>query len=348
MDILPFRLLNLITITVSIAWHAFLSLRPDDLVIAVTNPPSLPFVGVLAASCRRARSIVLVHDLYPDALVAARLLHGRSPAVRWLERMHRWLYASADAIVVLGRDMREQVVRRCPFPDRVSVITHWAEVDDVVRLDRLTNPLLRKLGLEQRFVIQYSGNMGRTHDLPTLLEAARLLAGDEEIHFLLIGGGAGRLAVEQFLRDNPLRNVTLLGGYPRSELRISLNACDISVVVLYPGMAGISVPSRLYNVLATGKPIIAATEEDSELGRVIREEDVGWVVPPGDPEALVRAIRQARDSRDGFRALGDRARSAAVEKYSQEKVIESFDRLVRSMAGQRRDCSCTHSSSASA
>ena len=131
----------------------------------------------------------------------------------------------------------------------IELIPNWADLEDIAPSDRQENALLSTLGIADRFVVQYSGNIGRTHGIDTLLSAADRLR-DDRVQFLFIGDGA-----------------------------TSLNACDVAVVSLAPGMSGVSVPSRMYNILAAGKPIVAVADDESELARVVREEQVGWVVP---------------------------------------------------------------------
>jgi glycosyltransferase involved in cell wall biosynthesis len=181
--------------------------------------------------------------------------------------------------------------------------------------------------LTDKFIVEYAGNMGYPNDMEGLLACAQQLAAHKEIHFLLLGGGAKRAWVKQAISERSLNNVTLLTGRPRTEQQVFLNACDVSVVSLVRGMVGVSVPSRMYNIMAAGKPIIAVTEEDSELAQVVREERAGWVVPPHDPKHLAAAIEVARADPATLAAIGQRVRLAMESKYSEERVLADYHRL---------------------
>jgi glycosyltransferase involved in cell wall biosynthesis len=191
--------------------------------------------------------------------------------------------------------------------------------------------LLVSLNLEGKFVIQYSGNMGRTHDLESLVLCASELLPYDDIHFLFIGSGAKRHWLVETVRQQMLRNVTVLPPLDRSELTVSLNACDAAVISFVPGMAGVSVPSRMYNILAAGKPIIAMTDEESELAHLVEEERVGWVVKPEDVQALKRVILEARSAREERSLMSVRARAVSLDKYSYQMVIGKYRDLLKSL-----------------
>jgi colanic acid biosynthesis glycosyl transferase WcaI len=303
-------------------------LKQGDVVIVVTNPPPLPSVALLAARIRRAQCVLLVHDVYPEVLVATGLLREDSLLLRLLRWFNRQLYPRFERVIVLGRDMQRLIESRfLPENKKATLITNWADIETISPKPRKENGLLKQRGLEDLFVIQYSGNMGRTHGLETILEAAVLLQQERSIHFLLIGSGAKRRGVETYLAGARLKNVTLLPPQLRQELTETLNACDVAIVSFIKGIAGISVPSRMYNIMAAGKPIIAVADDDSELALVVREENIGWVVRPGDKTGLVEVIRNAQSAPRKLKEMGERARTAAL-KYSRSQVLESYKVLV--------------------
>jgi glycosyltransferase involved in cell wall biosynthesis len=332
--VLPKRLINLVTISISLFLRLLMRLRRGEKVLVVTNPPPLPFLAGLACRLRGAQCVLLIHDIYPDVAVASGLLRADSCLVRWLQRCVRRLYRSVDTIVVLGRDMREVVLQRCPKDQhRVAVIPNWADVEDVRPEPRAQNRLLREHGLLDKFVVQYAGNMGRVHDIEALVRCAGQLRQHDAIHLLILGSGAKKAGLERAIVESRLTNVTLLPPFPRSASSECLNACDVAINALVPGMQGLSVPSRTYNILAAGKPIIAATDRDSELARVIREEDVGWVVAPGDALGMARAILEARACPDALAAMGRRARLAAETKYPFPRILSAFVQVMQDHTG---------------
>jgi glycosyltransferase involved in cell wall biosynthesis len=178
--------------------------------------------------------------------------------------------------------------------------------------------------------------MGRTHPLDLLLDAAELLSGDAKVHFVFCGEGARRRSMERRIDREQPANVTLLPPCSSDDLPAHLGACDLSIIALIPGMSGNSVPSRMYNVMAAGKPILAISEDDSELCRVVREDDIGWTLPAtASPSEIAAVIREAVADRPRLERMGQRARHAAEERYSRMHVVEAFGELFDGMFHER-------------
>jgi colanic acid biosynthesis glycosyl transferase WcaI len=329
-DVLLFRLANLATISLSIFMHAVWLIQESDVVLVVTNPPLLPFLIALVCRLRGSQFLLLVHDAYPEILIVTELVKSDSLFSRLGAWLNQWLYRSAARVIVLGRDMQALAMRRLEplLHHRVVVISNWADLDQITPLPRPRNELLKELGLGQEFIVEYAGNMGRPNDLESILESARQLRDRVPVRFLLIGSGAKLSWVKRTIGVHNLTNVTLLPSRPRSDQENFLNACDVSIISLVKGMTGISVPSRLYNIMAAGKPIIAMTSKDSEVGLVVEEEGIGWVIPPGQPDRIIQAIESARSCPQLLLEMGKRARAAAESKYSFQHVIGAYRELI--------------------
>ena len=331
-NFLLFRLLNVFTISVSIFFRGLITFRSDDVVLVVTNPPTLPFVTAAACRIRRSKYVLVIHDVFPEALTALGLARERSLLTRLMTWLNNTLYSHAQRVIVLGRDMRELVRRKNLRNDhRIVIVPNWADVDIVRPQPREENQLLKELRLQTKFVLLYAGNIGLSHGIDNLFRAAVLLAGDDDFHFLFVGSGTKKRWLEQSVADRGLRNITILPNRPRSDQNNFLNACDAVLISYHSGMAGVSVPSRMYNVLAAGKPIIAVTDSHSELARVVQEEDVGWVVRPDQPEALTAAIVDAKLRRRSTAAWIQRARTAAEKKYTLTHTIDQYRAVVDSV-----------------
>jgi glycosyltransferase involved in cell wall biosynthesis len=331
-DVLLLRLLNMVTITLSMLINAVRCIRAGDCVLVVTNPPVLPFALSLACYLRRSKCILIVHDVYPEVLIAAGISHKCSLLTRSLGWLTTILYDQMIRIVVLGRDMKSLVERNLPAgAQRIVIIPNWADLDFVQPLPRQNNLLLCQMGLEKKFVIQYSGNIGRTHGIEHLMNCAGQMLHESSIHFLIIGFGGKKNWLKQTIKKRKLINTTLMDYRPRSVLPISLSACDVTIISFVHGMAGVSVPSRMYNVMAAGKPIIAVADPDSELVLVVREENIGWVVSPGDIGGLRKVILEAKANPDLLVQMGQRARRAAETKYSFERVKKAYTEMVASI-----------------
>ena len=332
-DKLPLRLVNMLTITLSIFFNALVRVRRGDCVLAVTDPPLLPFAVSLACFLRRARFVLIIHDVYPDVLVATGVASPQSFLVQITDHLNRLLYRRATRIVVLGRDMQRLVQRKLPPGDgRVVIIENWADLDAITPLPRAGNPLLAEWGLMDKFVVQYAGNMGRTHGVEYIIDCAALLAAaNPEIAFLCIGRGAKRSWFDAEVAARKLENVTIRNFTPREQLATSLNACDVAIIAFMPGMSGVSVPSRMYNIMAAGKPMVAVTDADSELAYVVAEEHIGWIVQPGDTKALQHAILTAAQNPQESAAMGRRARMVAETKHSEVRANHAYYALVSSL-----------------
>ena len=334
-DVLPLRLVNLITISVSMFWRALHDVRHGDIVLVVTNPPSLPFLAAVACKLRGGRSVLIVHDLYPEVLTAAGMIRPGSWLERFGLRLNKWLYRTMDRIVVLGRDMAERAAPRLPLEARnhIVLIPHWGDVDEIHPAPTSSNALISRLNLDGMFVVQFAGNMGRTHDLETVVDAAARLREDAGITFLLIGSGGKSAYVRRAVDAQGLSNVRLLGYQPRADLPMMLTACDVAMVPLVRGLAGISVPSRFYNILAAGRPVIVMADAHAEPAMIVREEDIGWVVSPGDTDGLLSAIQDARRHPEETLAKGRRARAVAETKYLYAQTMTAYHAMVRDLGG---------------
>jgi colanic acid biosynthesis glycosyl transferase WcaI len=319
------KLLNAVSVTISLAWNLLRRVRSNELVIIVTNPPMLPLLARIACSLRRARPVLLVHDVYPQALFAARMLRADSLAGRIADRAAVIVYRKFRHVVVLGRDMRDLVMTKGVDPRRISIIPNWAEVETIAPGNSAPGRSKMAIGGDQ-FVVQFMGNLGRTHDPEVLIRAAARVRGQSGIHFLIIGSGARRASVEAAAAQQP--NVTFLPSVPEDELNLVLNAADLAVIPMASGMKGVSMPSRTYNALAAGLPIVALAEEGSELALLVREHEVGWVVPPGDVEALVEVIADAARNPGELARMSKNGRTAAEEKYSRQVVLGAWTQLV--------------------
>lgn len=328
-NVIFFRLINMLTLSLSIFWNALRRFKKSDRVLVVTTPPSLPFISAVACLLRGAVYTLLIHDNYPEILIAAGKSAENSPVVKLLNRFNRWLYKYAVKIIVVGRDMKKMIERKIAGLDvPVVVIPNWAELETVEPTDRNDNRLLRELNLSDKFVFLYAGNMGYPNDLESIVQCAAELERRLPVHFIFLGAGVKRGKLIKTVEEKKLTNVTILPPQPRSEQIVFLNACDVALVSLVKKMWGVSMPSRTYNILAAGKPILALTENDSELARVVEEEKIGWIASPDQPEILLRIIEKIYNEKKEISEMNLRSRRSAIEKYSLNTAIESYRQII--------------------
>lgn len=328
-NVIIFRLINMLTLGISIFFKALIKFQKGDKILVVTTPPSMPFIVALASLIRGGSYILLIHDNYPEILVAVNKTEENSLLVRTIEFFNRWLYKYSSKIIVCGRDMKKLVERKTEGLDiPVEYIPNWAELEQVSPQPRGNNKLLQELGLEDKFIFLYAGNMGHPNDLESLTFCAEKLLEFEEFHFIFLGAGVKRKWLEREVSDKKLSNITLLDPKPRSEQNIFLNACDVAIVSLVNKMRGVSMPSRTYNILAVGKPILGIVEPDSEVSYVVEEDQVGWIVSPNEPEKLLEVIKQIYGERDKIPEMQKHARNSALGKYSLKTAVEHYKKEI--------------------
>jgi colanic acid biosynthesis glycosyl transferase WcaI len=322
---LLFRLVNLGTYYLLAALAAVRLPRPD-IVIAETDPPLL---GLLAAGLQarwRCRFVYYCQDLYPDI---ARATSGlRSPLLlALLARANRVAYARADRIVVVGRDMQRRLIENGIPEHKIAVVPNWADCA-ALRAPAI-NELRREFG--DRFVVMYSGNVGLSQDLDAVLQAAAQIH-DERILFVVIGDGAGKVALQRRAAESRLTNVRFLPYQEKERLGESLAAADLHLVPLRRGAAGCLVPSKVYGILAAGRPFVAMMESDAEVARIAREFGVGFVIPPGDPTALARLTVDCLSKRNELAEMGTRARQVAEAHFDRPIASARFAALLATVA----------------
>ncbi len=329
-NVILFRLINMLTLSLSSFFKAIFQFNKSDRVLVVTTPPSLPFIAAFASLLRGATYILLIHDNYPEILCAVGKAKTDSFLVNTLNFFNRWLYKYASKIIVVGRDMKELVSEKTSGLDiPIATIPNWAELEQVEPAPRMENKLLRELNLTDKFVFLYAGNMGYPNDLESIVWCAEKLKEDERFQFIFLGAGVKKSWLEREVSEKNLKNITILAPRPRNEQKEFLNACDVGLVSLVKQMWGVSMPSRTYNILAAGKPILALTERDSELARVVEEDAVGWVVPPNEEEILLETILRIYDERETLAEKSANARKSALEKYSLETAVAGYQKVLK-------------------
>lgn len=308
--------------------------RSGDTVFCVTTPFTLPYTVLLAARLRGAKTMLLIYDLYPEALEAANMVRPNSLAVRLIRFANTLLFRRLDAIVVIGRDVPPLIEKyRGVTADQLRYIPNWPLTSIG---HRKIDPASRfRTPDSSRFIVGLSGNLGFTHDPVTVFEAARLLRDQKDIHFVLSGWGVGWATLNDLYANERLENVTILKPVPEDELVELLSAADLWVIPYRRHVAGVSIPSRLYNILAIGRPVMITSEANSEGALVLDEEAIGWVIPPENPAELARAIREAASDRQSTKDKGVRA-AVVAEKYREDIALARYRQAVSDVSQAAR------------
>jgi colanic acid biosynthesis glycosyl transferase WcaI len=299
-------------------------LKPGDVVLTVTAPFMLPYAVAAAARLKGARSALILHDLFPDVLVMAGLLQPRSLATRSIRFANALMFRALNAVITIGRDAeRPLLLYRGMTRSRIRFIPNWATLVPALRPIAADNPFRR--ALSARFVVGLSGNLGFTHDPDIVFEAARSLRSEADIHFLLSGWGIGFERLQQLQAEAKLPNVTFVPRVGDSELEAFLAAADLWIIPYRKSVAGVSVPSRFYNLLAVGRPVVLVSEPEAEAALTVVESGLGWVVTPGRPDELAAAIVAASRNSDG--AMAERAVKAAA-KFDRGTAMDAYTDVI--------------------
>ena len=305
-----------------------------DLVFVVTNPPALAGAAWFYHRLTRVPYLYLVHDLYPDIAVAMGKVRADGWVTRSFARLQRGWLRSSSRVVVLGRCMKEHLIRRYSLTDdHVRVIPSWSTISR-------TNPsspneFRHQLG-HAGTVVLYAGNLSEYVRIDRFLAAAQLLKNRPDILFVFIGDGAMKEPLAREIVDQKLENVRLLPRVPREQMESVMAGCDVALVSLDQRMLGLGVPSKLYGILAAGRAVLAVMPEQSEVARVLREEQCGVNVPEGTPERIAEEIAKLADARGRLEELGRNAEAAVRAKYSIDdacvKYWSEFKYLVEGVA----------------
>jgi colanic acid biosynthesis glycosyl transferase WcaI len=316
------------------ATAASFSVGRPDIVVSLTDPPIVGLAALWTARRTGARFVFLCEDIFPEVATLLEDFHNNAVNAA-LDRVNRYLLRHADAIVALGDRMRRRLVEeKGADPARVHVIHNWADCDAIVPGPK-DNAFSREHGLADRFVLMHSGNVGLSQNLDVLIEAADRLRSKERLTIAIVGDGSKRPSLEAMVASRGLTNVRFLPYQPKALLHDSFATADAFLVALKSGIEGFIVPSKVYGILAAGRPYVAATDPSSEAAQIARDSGCGLVAAPGDPEALAEAIATLYDDPAMTREMGTRARLAA-RQYDRKVAVESYHQLFARVAGVAR------------
>jgi glycosyltransferase involved in cell wall biosynthesis len=325
------RIADFILFYVLATWKV-LFLKKPDVVICFTTPPFIALVGLLCSLLRGSKAIYWVMDLYPDLPVACGVMKEQALATRMFESLNRFLLRRSDVAVVLGRCMAERVLAKGSPAAKVVHIPVWSDLAPPTSASLSSSGLRHEWNLGESTVVMYSGNLGLGHDAQTMCEALRLLKAEPNLKFIFIGGGKRRQEIEAFIAANDIRNAQYRDYVAREQLNESLALADIHLISLKEGIEGIMVPSKLFGIMAVGKPSIFIGHPGSEISRVLTETDSGITVREGDGAGLAKAIRAL--AHDGARRtrMGQNASQSLRGRYDVETACRAWTKLIESVA----------------
>ncbi len=299
-----------------------------DINFFLTQPPLFNLWGWMLKKLRRQSYICVVMDIYPNVAVMDGMLPAQGLVTRLLTNLNRFALRRADAVIVIGRCMAERVEAMGVRIQKIHLIPNWANPEIVYPIVPEKNKLRRELGLDGKFVVLYSGNMGISHDFNDLLDVIRRCREEAVLHFVFIGGGMRRKEIEKVVAAYHLKNVNMLPFQPMERLAESLSLGDVHFISLREGFEGSVVPSKVYGAMAAGRAVIYQGDTNGEVARMIQEEGIGALVPPSTPGQLEQVIRNYMQCPDRVEQQGLAARRLTEGKYAASTIMESYYQVI--------------------
>jgi glycosyltransferase involved in cell wall biosynthesis len=302
-----------------------------QLILLTTAPPFLPLLGYFFNLCFQTSYVCLLYDLYPDIAVELNVIKKQNWLTKLWESCNRLTWRKASAIIVLNSTMKDLILKKCPeIANKIVIIPNWSDTEKIQPLAKKDNWFAQKYNLIERFTVIYSGNMGRCHDMTTLMNAIIILR-DSPIQFVFIGSGDKREYLQNQVAAHHLDNCLFFPYQSKENLPYSLTTGDVAIVSIDKHMEGLVVPSKLYSALAAGIPIAAICPAHSYLHSVLSAGNCGEAFVNGDSEGLANYIDRLSKNPELVRSLGRSARAYCLENYTKEKVAQDYLKLLESL-----------------
>lgn len=297
-------------------------------VVSETDPPLLGIIAYIYSRLRKVPFVYYVQDLFPNVgIINQKLTHPF--IITLLKRANKFLYNHAEQIIVPGRDMKNRLSKENHIPlSKIKVVENWADPREIYPVKPDKNTFLNENFDRDKFIVMYSGNIGLSQDLENVIYAADLLKEAHDILFVLIGEGAYKKKLIDLSLSLGLKNVRFLTYQDKKDLKITLGAAHIHLVPMKKGMGGIIVPSKVYGIMAAGKPYIAALDKGSEIHRLTEEFNCGIHVEPSDVQELKNGVAWVYHHQTEIEKMGQKGRRALKKYYSREVCTQKFKGVI--------------------
>lgn len=324
------RLLRVVGISLGLFLLGF-KIKKGDKAFVISNPAFITPLYAFLKWCKGFRYFLLMHDVFPENLVTGGYVKDSSVLYKITRKLFIKSRLACDKIIVIGRDMKELLMRNFPSSrgQDIVIIPNWADIDAIFPLQQQQNPLAEKLGVTNKLVILFAGNHGILQNLKAFLEIIKNTS-NSELHFVFAGGGATKKDLESFVQSNRLQNVSFLPPFPRAENNHILNACHIGLVSLTDELYGVGVPSKSYNILGAGKPILFLGNTQTEIAQFVLEHDLGWAFSYSEKDKASAFLDSLSSDYLGvIQAKGRKGRQLVEKEYSKAFVLNKLADLMR-------------------
>ncbi len=307
-------------------------IRRGDVMFLRTPPLQLGWTGFWAKALRGATILLNVQDIHPDLSIESGILTNPA-AIALAKSIERWVYGISDRIVVISEGFRRNLLAKGVPASKLEVIPNWVDTDFLKPVAK-DNPVARRLGLDDRFVLMYSGTVSISSNVAlerVLDAAARLRKTAPDVVFAIVGEGLKKDSLEAKARGMGLDNVRFIPFQPYADLAALFSSADVLMVPLDAEKSQLSVPSKLFNSMAAGRPILALAPPDSEVAAIVGTTGAGVVLPPGDVEGIAAAVLRLRGDAAGRDRMGAAARGHVQANYSKTVVMAAYERVLASL-----------------
>jgi colanic acid biosynthesis glycosyl transferase WcaI len=306
----------------------------DDVLFLRLPPLQLGVVGFIAGKFKRGKILISVQDIHPDLSIESGLL--RNPwLIKLAERFEKWVYKNSDKIVVISDGFQKNLENKGVDPDKLNIIPNWVDTD-IFRPYPKKNPVSQRLSLDDKFVVMYSGTITLNSyvSLGRVLEAALLLKDDNNVIFVIIGEGLKKFDLVRKAHSLGVENVKFLPFLPYEDVPYTLSAGDVLLVPLDKEKTHLSVPSKLYSYISTGRPILALADRTSEVARIVEEAECGLRADPDDPHQIAESLSRLKNSASDRNKYGINSRKYCIDNYSKERVLQIYENVIMGL-GER-------------
>lgn len=326
----PGRALNILTFLFSASSKLLFS-KEKVPVWVHTTPPILPIVISKICSLRNRKFINILLDIFPEGLIRLGKVSGNNIFIRLWQRMFVNSLLRSEKIIVIGRDIAQYVLDICPdCLKKLEYIPHWQDDNIIFPINFSNNNFIVERHLGTKFVVQFSGNFGIWNDVKTMGKA--VTENIENVFYIFVGDGIRKAELLNELRLDEQENVMVLPFQDVNNFNNILNASHVHLVTLNQGLEGMAVPCKIYGILASGRPVIGIVPDNSEIAYIIKEENCGLVVAPGDLDGLINAIIFLRDNATARIIMGQNGRRAFEQKYTSKVAGERYKELINRIA----------------
>ncbi|MBU3104466.1 glycosyltransferase family 4 protein [Clostridium gasigenes] len=320
------RLLNYATFTTSVFLNLLFK-KNCDKILFVSNPPLVPYIGYLIKKLTGKKYIYLVHDIYPDVAEELGVIQKGSAVSKVMNYMNGKIYKNADKIIALGKDMKKVIANKGIDEEKIEIVTNWA--DSTVNFQKEVNEdFYKQQGLEGTFNILYTGNISKVHDIDTIIGVARTLKDNKNIKFTFIGDGNRKQDIINLKENEGLGNIQVGNYMFGEEYNDLLNCADIFITTLQKGIEGLGVPSKTYTYMAVGKPLIAIMSENSEIGSIVNEYNLGKQFESNQVDDISKFIFNMKNDKRAYEEICGNVINNFEGYYERKKVTKKFYNII--------------------